>query len=567
MSVVPILDFFDIPINFTYKKEDKYSHKLGVFIFVTYLIVFIIYLIFSFIPFVKRDIYSVEYYPSNMDKTDKLNFKNSKNYFAYRLEYKNNDNSNLTCDELLEIKISHIHSEVQDRKRHKKYSKIKTYNCSYDNSKKIYVKEQKKSDYICIEHESNLFVQNTYNNEFFEYYELNVSLKDSENDNFTRINNFLLNNDCKLEFFYLDYTLNSTNYKKPTSPYLNSVFLQLNPVEIIDMNVYFMKQILEEHKNLILSESHKKLENTIFSRIEQYTYYQGDNRIETKAKTNNKDYKTYAKLFIRADIKEVKVKRKYQTLAEFWPDNTSLFFDLFTLLNFLIGNFYRYFSYKSLSKEIIYFTNEDLKNKKFKYLPKDNNIKNIIDNFDKVGDIEISKDKTNKLNINIKNYENQNPNNLNEQNNLKESETSLKTNKLKDIIDNSINNENFRENKNQNEETFENFIATIFSPIIPCSRRNIKKRKIISKASDIINEKLDIILYIRNTILLDKMKKIYFDGENEDIFKFLNIPILSSNGIKDEDEDKDEDKNIYAEKKEKMDEKIISMIRSDKGII
>ena len=74
---------------------------------------------------------------------------------------------------------------------------------------------------------------------------------------------------------------------------------------------------------------------------------------------------------------------------------------------------------------------------------------------------------------------------------------------------------------------------------------------------------MDIILYIRNTILLDKMKKIYLDGENEDIFKFLNIPILSSNGIKDEDEDK----NIYAEKKEKMDEKIISMIRSDKGII
>ncbi len=232
-------------------------------------------------------------------------------------------------------------------------------------------------------------------------------------------------------------------------------------------------------------------------------------------------------------------------------------------MNFLIGNFYRYFSYKSLSKEIIYFTNEDLKNKKFKYLPKDNNIKNIIDNFDKVGDIEISKDKTNKLNINIKNYENQNPNNLIEQNNLKESETSLKTNKQKDIIDNSINNENFGENKNQNEETFENIITTTFTPIISCFRRYIKKRKIISKASDIINEKLDIILYIRNTILLDKMKKIYLDGENEDIFEFLNIPILSSNGIKD----KNEDKNKYADKKEKMDEKIISVIRSDKGII
>ena len=323
MSIVQVLDFFDIPINFTYKKEDKYSHKLGVFIFVTYLIVFIVYLIFSFIPFAKRDIYSVEYYPSNMDKTDKLNFKNSKNYFAYRLEYKNNDNSNLTCDELLEIKIYHIH---RYGKANKNYTEINTYNCSYNNSSKIYVKEQKKSDYICIEHESNLFVQNTYNNEFFEYYELNVSLKDSENDNFTRITNFLLNNDCKLEFFYLDYTLNSTNYKNPTSPYLNSVFLQLNPVEIKEMNIYFMKQILDEHKNIILSENHQKYENTIFSRIEQYSYYQGDNRTDIKAKTNNKDYKTYAKLFIRADIKELKVKRKYQTLAEFWADNNSLFF-------------------------------------------------------------------------------------------------------------------------------------------------------------------------------------------------------------------------------------------------
>ena len=53
------------------------------------------------------------------------------------------------------------------------------------------------------------------------------------------------------------------------------------------------------------------------------------------------------------------------------------------------------------------------------------------------------------------------------------------------------------------------------------------KEQITSKAMDILSDKLDIVLYIRNTMLLDLIKKILFGDDKEAIIKFLSRPILS----------------------------------------
>ena len=53
------------------------------------------------------------------------------------------------------------------------------------------------------------------------------------------------------------------------------------------------------------------------------------------------------------------------------------------------------------------------------------------------------------------------------------------------------------------------------------------KRQIISKAKDILADKLDIVLFIRNAMLLDLMKKILLGDDKESIIKFLIRPILS----------------------------------------
>ena len=193
------IDLFSTPFNFTYKKEGRYSTRIGGI--VTFIIVLLIlaYLIFEFIYFVKRDKYEIVYLAENMDSTDILNFKQSKNDLAYRLEFKNNSNSSFTCESLLDVKIKFIYSERNKitGKRDKKPRDISTYNCKYLRTTNKFLKTNESSGiiYKCLDN-LNETIKNVYNDDYFSYYEITVSLRDSEKDNFTNINDFLLINDC-----------------------------------------------------------------------------------------------------------------------------------------------------------------------------------------------------------------------------------------------------------------------------------------------------------------------------------------------------------------------------------
>lgn len=51
------------------------------------------------------------------------------------------------------------------------------------------------------------------------------------------INDFLIQYDCKLQFYYTDITINLDDHKNPYSSFLNSLFLQLNPT-LIQKRIY-----------------------------------------------------------------------------------------------------------------------------------------------------------------------------------------------------------------------------------------------------------------------------------------------------------------------------------------
>ena len=340
-------DLFSVPFNFTYKKEDKYSTTIGGIMTIIYVLLILAYLIYHFIPFVKKNKYDIVYYEENKDTTDELNFNNSENYLAFQLEPKRNDNTTLTCENLLDINVSYIRNEKEVRP--KSQEEISTYNCKYDREKKKFIPDET-STLKCLVNPKNI-ITNDYNHpSYFTYYQITAYLKDSSEEN--NIINSLLINDCKLNFYYLDYTIKVEDYNEPVVPYQSSLFLQLNPNSILQMNVYFMKQILKDLRNILfLTDREKTKENIVFSRIEQYSYYKGENRTEHKKKFNNSesDYNIYAKIYVRADTKELKVTRKYQTLGGFYAESTQIFWDLFTFCNILIGAAYNFLSYHSLS--------------------------------------------------------------------------------------------------------------------------------------------------------------------------------------------------------------------------
>ena len=62
---------------------------------------------------------------------------------------------------------------------------------------------------------------------------------------------YLIENDCKLQFYYTDITVNLTNYEEPITSYINSLFLQINPTIFLKMNVFFMNYHLKNETKWI----------------------------------------------------------------------------------------------------------------------------------------------------------------------------------------------------------------------------------------------------------------------------------------------------------------------------
>ena len=95
-------DKFEIPISFRHKKEDTYTTWIGGLL--TFLIVgsALIFCIIYFIPFIRKKNYSLFYYTINLNKTEEINFKESKAALAVGFEYDENKIKNM---KMLGLKI------------------------------------------------------------------------------------------------------------------------------------------------------------------------------------------------------------------------------------------------------------------------------------------------------------------------------------------------------------------------------------------------------------------------------------------------------------------------------
>ena len=65
-----------------------------------------------------------------------------------------------------------------------------------------------------------------------------------------------------------------------------------------------------------------------------------------------------------------------------------------------------------------------------------------------------------------------------------------------------------------------------------------------SKAKEMIKDKLDIVLFVRNTILLDIICKTLIGDERNNIIKYLSIPVVS---LKENFKNENEKNNIFDE--------------------
>jgi hypothetical protein len=271
-----------------------------------------------------------------------------------------------------------------------------------------------------------------------------------------------------------------------------------------------MKQTLSNENDFLLKNRVEDINKYIFSRSEQYFLYKGNNN--TKKENRPKDYESYAKIYLRADSKRVEIKRKYETIFEFWANAFSLFDGLISISAFVLNSFYKFYIFYNTGNEI-FFKNDKIHNLNF--FQKRDELKKMRDIIDK---------KINKENESISNR------NLFQRNEITLNEEE-KSNYEKTI------NYSFKFYEVPMLIKYFNYLKLIRK----CKCQNLKRKEdIYSLEKEIIKGKLDISLYLKNMLYLDKLKNKSNDseGSKDNIFELLGKCEISSgyNNIKSKPE-------------------------------
>ena len=101
-SIIRSLDFFGESFTFRYQDEDKLSSILGGIICIVFYIIAILYFVYNFIPFCKRENFTLQYYTMNLDKTESVKLNEKPTAFAIGLD----DGEKNELSDLLKIRIN-----------------------------------------------------------------------------------------------------------------------------------------------------------------------------------------------------------------------------------------------------------------------------------------------------------------------------------------------------------------------------------------------------------------------------------------------------------------------------
>ena len=538
-------DFFGESFTFRYKDEDKHASILGGIICIIFYIIAFLYFIYNFVPFIKRENFSLQYYTMNLEETEKIKLAEETTAFAFGLT-DNSDNKEYNISNLFKLNIVFVESPKGEKKTEKELNYTlcdleKNYNNKISN-KTFY--DLKINELNCLSQEDleKNIPKGIYTDDLFLYYDISVEslYQDNETHN-NLINDYLMKYDCKLQFYYTDISLDLNNVDEPFSSFLNSLFLQLVPTLVQKKNILFMNyHLFDDNLYLHIGGDDKIMmtneSKTGLSRVEDYFLYKGLERTSR----NYKDDMTYAKMYIRVDNRKVVVKRRYQDFMEFYADTSALLLSIFWILGVIFAYYDRIKANHSISKKLFYFEGiTDNKFQKFKELKEILNSDEESEKNNKKEEIQ----SPNSVHLYLPNYDHSNNN-------------AILNNGLQNGTKMEINSDKIKkeEDKNLIDYSSYNIFEMIWSfKLCCCKTKNFKNKvNIFKQARIMIDRKLDIVFYIRSMILFEYINKISLN--NKSIINFLSRPIIYINGDKKEKNPEFSFNDIVTEKSSEINE-------------
>ena len=587
------IDIFGVPYSFKYKSEERYTTTIGGFVVILFIILCVSFGIYYFIPFYNRKNFTAVYYTLSTANAAPISFLDSKTAMAFGLNcWTGNDGT--TADQLFKLDFKYYRWELINNEYVRNISYLGNHPCT---KKDFYNEFNETFDgsqiykYQCLD-DPSITVEGIWTSEIFSYFQFEVNAKNKSRDLLDKIDKFLYENDCKFQIYYSDNTIDIDDYKNPIKSYVEAIFIQINPTLSIRRNIYFMNQFLYDDDQLIWvfnEEDEARYKKTFFSRFEEYSLFQGLKRENTST-----DYLNFVKLYIRADTKKTEVKRTYEKFNEFFADDFSLLIVVYEVLNAIFELLNTFWKEQSLAKNIFFFQDFD---HKLHINHKSEKIKELLQltDPDRINNITLPKNTDSDKPVDtIQNFENEKIiyttkeghytskniptfNNIITQNEDTSDEIDGKYQKISNsyrgreynmniktdisFTKRSRNNElcetNQFTNTNRNlytitnnkdkETTLEdndvekveyeyNLYEKIKTIICKCclSKELKVKNTLNEKAMSILDDKLDIVLFVRNMMLIDIINATLLDTETDDIVNFLARPIIT---LKDDEDD------------------------------
>ena len=84
-KLIKKLDRFGASFSFKYKSEEKYYTYAGGIICLCFYIISFIYFILNLVPFLHKEIFTLQFYTMNLNETEEIKLKDSKTAFAFGL--------------------------------------------------------------------------------------------------------------------------------------------------------------------------------------------------------------------------------------------------------------------------------------------------------------------------------------------------------------------------------------------------------------------------------------------------------------------------------------------------
>ena len=198
----------------------------------------------------------------NLDKSEAVVFSETKSTLATGFDCDVDENDGTRAEDLFELKINYVNynNDLEGKKiksRETIYSHPCTYEDFYNNNNETFDK-LKINKYQCFD-KINYEIEGIYGDDIFKYYEIFATAKEDNPEKFEKIYNYLINNNCYLDLFYIDNSFDFNDYKKPINSFINEIFILLNPVLYLKMNVYFMNQYFEDDHKFISISKRKEL--------------------------------------------------------------------------------------------------------------------------------------------------------------------------------------------------------------------------------------------------------------------------------------------------------------------